>query len=727
MIQSPLDDRTPPITPQLAMRVAIIGTCALAMFAVIFFRLWFLQVLSGSQYVAEAQTNILRKIPVPAPRGEILSSNGTALVRSVQVPAVEIETPDLPVPITPSTILSKQPAGDYPLYDKLARLLGMSTKPSSCKYTIYESKGPQTYDPRLAPIPCDIAQGLANTSYANVTIKTDVSADVRDYIAERQAEFQGVISEQVYLRQYPYNDLAAQVFGTVGPLTSAEEGTANFKGNKATDIVGQSGLEWQYNQYLSGTDGYYAVKVNSQNEFQGQARSKAPQQGDNLQLSLDLALEQTGDKSLANSIASNAPADSGAFVAMDPENGQIYGMGSLPSYNPSLFTHPISQATYNKDFLDNPAAPLVNRAIDSPLPDGSTFKVITATAALEGGVWGLNEVYDDNGEFCFPGESSTTPGACLHNSGQAAYGAVNLETAIQDSVDTFFYNLGDKLNSQPIETYAHPNGGELQKWAKAYGIGETTGVDLPGEAAGTLPSPGYLSWRTSQEMQCETATGEYKYTNGQGLFSSKPEAGYHHSPKQPAGCGIMSPDKADDTWSVGDNVNTAVGQGYDQVTPLQLAVVYAALANGGNIVTPHIGEDIQTKTGQILQKFNPGIKRHLDINPIYRQAILTGLRDAATSGTSADVMGNFPYQVYGKTGTAQEGTAEQIATNTETDYAWYACFVPATATSKPIVVVVSVEKGGFGDVAAAPVARQILSQWFTGKPGPYVTGTSTDT
>jgi penicillin-binding protein 2 len=192
------------------------------------------------------------------------------------------------------------------------------------------------------------------------------------------------------------------------------------------------------------------------------------------------------------------------------------------------------------------------------------------------------------------------------------------------------------------------------------------------------------------------------------------------------GCGIANtPD-----WTVGDNVNTAVGQGDVQVTPMQLAVVYAALANGnGAVVTPHIGDDIQSSTGVVLQKIDPAPKRYLKINPAYRSAILAGLHAAAqqAGGTSDDVMGNFPMTVYGKTGTAQEGTAAQIASNNEADYAWYACFVPATATSKPIVIVVSVEKGGFGDVAAAPVARQMLSEWFYGKRGPYVNGSSKDT
>jgi penicillin-binding protein 2 len=358
-------------------------------------------------------------------------------------------------------------------------------------------------------------------------------------------------------------------------------------------------------------------------------------------------------------------------------------MGSLPTFNPNVFTKPISAAEYNHLFGPSAGSPQLNRAIQSAGPTGSTFKPITATAALESGDWNVNSSYDDTGQFCFPGTTD-----CLHNSGHAAYGTVNLVQAIKVSDDIFFYNLGDLLNVDPQN---HPLGGALQQWARLYGIGHATGVDLPYEASGNLPDP---AWRAKVSQE------EYQYEK------------QHHVPC----CTIAYPAP----WTVGDNVNLAVGQGDVLVTPLQLAVVYSAIANGGTIVRPHIGLEVENSIGdKVLQTIDPPPTRHINIDPTYLAAIREGLREAASAsgGTSADVMGNFPEPVYGKTGTAQH--------NNEPDQAWYACFVPATATSKPIVVVVTVEKGGFGAVAAAPVARQILSQWFLGKPGPYVAGTST--
>ncbi len=438
---------------------------------------------------------------------------------------------------------------------------------------------------------------------------------------------------------------------------------------------------------MNGSEG---VKVNAQGQFEGYGKKSKPLTGDTLKLSLNAPLEKAGQKALAESVAARPGSTGGAFVAMNPENGQIYAMGSNPSYNPANY------ASEYKALLANTDTPLVNKAIDGQGPDGSTFKVITATAALQSGVWGLNQIYDDSGKYCF---ANTTE--CKQNAGGSAYGAVNIVTAIQDSVDTFFYNLGGILDSRPIATWNHPNGGALQQWASKFGIGRPTGVDLPGEAVGSMASPAYFAQLWKAQKACVRSH----------RFTTRAHA-------QPAGgCHIADTG----TWTIGDNVNAAVGQGDVQVTPLQLAVVYSAIANGGNIVTPRLAESLQSQDGQTLHTFGTTIKRHLDIDPVYLGAIRQGLRDAVTSGTSADTLGSFPQRVYGKTGTAQYFNAQ----NQETDWAWYACYVPATATSKPIVVVVWVQKGGFGDVAAAPVARVILNQWFYGKPGKFQLGANT--
>jgi penicillin-binding protein 2 len=670
MIQPP-EDRRPPLTPQLALRVAIAASIALALFAIVFFRLWFLQVLSGDQYLAQARGNPARTIDIPAPRGEIVDRSGSVLVDSKPAIAVQISPADLPVPLAPQ-LMGHPPRRDTGLYNKLARVLGMPTKRKRC---LIDGYGPA----RLSPIACDVAQGYAQLPYQDVAIKDDVSKDVQYYLAENQQNFPGVSVDRVWLRRYPLGELAAQLFGTVGRITPQEVKEARYRGVSQNAVVGQSGLEWYYDRYLRGQDGADRVQVDALGHFTGDLSSRKPLQGHSLKLSLDVNLQRAGQTALQTAINDNPPAQAGAFVAMDPDNGEVYAMGSLPTFKPSIFANPagVPASTYKQ--LNNASSnfPLINRAIMSAYPTGSTFKPITATAALESGDWTVGDTYDDTGVY------SNGPGDLRHNSGHASYGVLGLTEAIKVSSDDFFYNLGRVTNVD------QPDGGPLQHWAHLYGIGQKTGIDLGGELAGNLPSPKWRARVDREELRCEHK---------------------HHVPS----CGIAD----GRPWSVGDNENLAVGQGDVGVTPLQLAVAYSAIANGGTVVRPHIGLEVDSPDGTVLQKIQPPAARHVSIATEYLDAIRTGLRAAASQpgGTSADVMGDFPEPVYGKTGTAQR--------NGQADQSWYACFVPDSATSKPILVVVTVEQGGFGAAAAAPAARQILSQWFTGKLGPFKAGTS---
>jgi penicillin-binding protein 2 len=538
------------------------------------------------------------------------------------------------------------------------------------------------------------------------------------YLAERQQEFRGVSVQLAYVTGYPQQTLAAQVLGTVGRITSTELGEKAYKGKVPPDtVIGQSGLEAQYDSFLGGTAGKEQVQVNSLGLPTGVESTTAPAPGLNLRTSLDVGVQRVGQAALQESINANPPADGGAFVALNPDNGEVYGMGSLPSFNPDVFTGTfLPQSTYESLTGPNSGDPLLNRAIQSAGPTGSTFKPITAVAALESGDWLIDQTFDDTGQFCI---GTGAAQQCRHNSGNAAYGVVDLVDAIKVSDDNFFYNLGARTNVNPA---AAPNGGPLDHWAHALGIGRSTGIDLPNAVDGTLPDPKWRTSRNELEAECDDATGPFRYTNGQ-VTGPRKLKGWYRAPKHSAGgCGIA--DGTNRPWSIGDNISLAVGQGDVQVTPLQLAIAYAALANGGTIVRPHIGLDVESQDGTILQKIDPPASRHVDINPLYLETIREGLREAASStgGTSAPVFSNFAQQVYGKTGTAQYISP---TTGVEEDYSWYACFVPASATSKPIVVVVTVEKGGFGAVAAAPVAREILSQWFYGKPGPFQAGSST--
>jgi penicillin-binding protein 2 len=672
-------DQRPPLTPQLARRVAIVGTLSLAIFAILFFRLWFLQVLSSDQYAHAATANSLRNVEVAAPRGEILDHTGQILASSQRAYAVEVSPPNLPVPITAKT-LAHPPQPDAALYDRLAAVVGLPTKRQRCPVNGHGVL-------RISQIACAVAQEYVQLPYAEATVATDITDQQLWYISERQSSFPGVSVQQIYQRTYPLNDVAAQVLGIVSRITPTEVTKPYYRGVSPNDSVGQSGLEASYDRYLRGVDGADKVKVDALGNFVGYMAQTPPVPGENLKLALDAKLEQVGQQALQQSIANNYPANGGAFVALNPQNGEVYAMGSLPSYDANVFTKPVPYSVYNQLFGPNSGDPQVNRAYQGAGPTGSAFKPITSTAALQSGAWSVGSIFDDTGQYCFSGQ-------CRHNAGGAVDGALDLMNALKVSSDDFFYNLGVLTNSPA------PKGGPLQHWAHLYGIGRKTGIDLPAETAGTLPDAMWRADRNQLEAECDNATGPFK---------GKPK-------HPPGGCGIA--DGTNRPWSAGDNENLAVGQGDVQVTPLQLAVAYASIANGGTIVTPHLGLDVQSAAGVVLRAFNPPPKRQLNINPLYLETIRAGLRAAASQpgGTSADVFQNFPEQVYGKTGTAQY--------NNQQDYAWYACFVPASATSKPIVVVVTVQRGGFGAVGAAPVARQILSQWFFGSKGAYVAGSS---
>src|SRR6185312_8294976 len=536
---------------------------------------------------------------------------------------------------------------------------------------------------------CAVVQEYVQLPYAEATVATDITRQQLYFLSERQGSFPGVSVQQIYQRKYPMDDVAAQAMGIVSRITGSEVKNPFYRGASQNDSVGQSGLEASYDRYLRGVDGAERVKVDALGNFVGTLSQTAPLSGDNLKLALDSKLEQVGQQSLQESIDSNYPANAGAFVALNPDNGQVYAMGSLPTYDANLFTKPVPESVYKAQFgpNSNSGYPQVNRAYQSAGPTGSTFKPITSTAALEAGVWSTSSIFDDTGQFCISNQ-------CRHNAGNAVDGSLDLLNALKVSSDDFFYNLGALTNSPA------PDGGPLQHWAHLYGIGRRTGIDLLDENAGTLPDANWRDGRNKLEAECDKATGPFK---------GKPK-------HPPGGCGIAFGDNR--PWSIGDNESLAVGQGDVQVTPLQLAVAYSAIANGGTIVTPHLGLDVQSPDGFVQRSFNPAPKRHIPINPFYLETIRAGLRAAASQpgGTSADVFQDFPQQVYGKTGTAQY--------NGQQDYAWYACFVPSSATTKPIVVVVTVEQGGFGAVGAAPVARQILSQWFYGNKGQYVAGNS---
>lgn len=621
------DRRGTAMSPGLALRVAILGGIALVLFAVVFLRLWYLQVLSGDHYLAQANNNRVREIKIAAPRGKIVDRNGHTLVDNRNAQVVELAPDKLP----------KSQAEKTQLYTRLGRVLHMTRR----------------------EIRTDVREQLRAVPFSAAIVKTDVSPAVVAYLSEHSRSFPGVTVEPLWLRSYPYHQIAAHIFGTVGEVTAEQLKQRRYAGVAQGDRIGQSGIESSYDRFLRGKNGARRILVDASGNPHGTINMVQPVPGHQLRLSLDLNVQRVGQQAISG--------DEGAFVVMDVHTGALIGLGSTPGFDPNLFSKGISQKNFDR-LNNDPNHPLADRAIQGLYPTGSTFKLITATAALEGGLITPNSVKYDPGYFKIGSQT-------WKNAEGAANGALSLRKALQVSDDVFFYQLG-------AEAYNTGNGLLIQRWARKYGLGRPTGIDLPSESSGLIAGP------AAKKML-------YKY-------------------------------KLADTpaWYPGDNVNFSVGQGFLQVTPLQLADAYAAFANGGKLVRPHLGERIEDSSGRVIQEFQTRLRGRVHVDPAYRQAIMDGLHAAATQpgGTSYSVFRGFPIPLAGKTGTAEKGAGRP-------DQSWYVALAPYPDVK--YVVVVTAEHGGFGADTAAPEARKILATLFgvkdKGPPPPDAAGTAAPT
>jgi len=598
----------------LALRIAVLGGVAVALFAILFFRLWNLQVIDGDSYLAEAQNNRTREYRVLAPRGDILDRDGNVLVDNRTSLALVVDTSKLPDDEGEANAELKELGG----------LVGISLR--KVKRTIREEE--------------ELAAG------APVTLRRDVGYDLVYYLEENQRRFPGVQVQRIFVRDYPDTSRAAHLLGSVGEVSEEELEENRYTGLQAGDEVGKGGVEYTYDRFLRGEPGITRVQVNAfgQPTPGGQLISRSPAPGDNLQLSIDPDVQAAGEASLASF---GLP---GAFVSMNVNNGEILGMGSFPTYDPTVFTKPLTQAQVDDFNADPEWAPLSNRATESHYPTGSTFKMITALAALEGGVVTPSTTIVDNGSIEVSGQR-------FQNAGNQSYGPLSMVRAMQVSSDVYFYKLGIEMNETDL----------LQNWAERLGISHPTGIDLPGEAEGLVPSK---EWRDQ----------------------------------------LFEEEETERPWAVGDNIQLATGQGDLQTDPLQMAVAYAALGNGGRLVTPHVGKELEDAAGRVLEEFAPKPQGKIKIDPDTRDVIMQGLHDSAQSpeGTSYPVFGGFPIPVAGKTGTAQRPP--------HADQAWYVVLAPYP--NPRIVTVVTIEEGGFGAETAAPAALRMLEAYFDKQAAP---------
>jgi penicillin-binding protein 2 len=426
------------------------------------------------------------------------------------------------------------------------------------------------------------------------------------------------------------------------------------------DRVGKAGVELEYDPFLRGRSGATILRVDALGNLRRELGQRQPERGRQLRLSLDLDVQRAGQEALGGGTGK------GAFAVMDINNGELLALGSQPSYDPNLFAKVVRASDYKRLTADETGAPLTNRAVAGGYPTGSTFKLITATAALESGLITPDTPLNDPGEL-------TVGDVTFKNAGEVAHGVISLRTALTVSSDVFFYQLGRDMNRE---------GMPLQHWSRQLGLGSRTGVDLPEEGPGFVPGP---KWRDRQYAKFQRCV---ERTNPTPTEISLGECGWQDRP-----------------WSVGDNVNLSVGQGDLAANPLQMAVAYAAIANGGRVLRPRLGQRIENSAGQAVQQLRAPTARRLKMSEEYRQAILDGLRGAASApgGTSTPVFESFPVDIAGKTGTAEKGAGRA-------DQSWYVALAPWP--DPKYVVAVTDEAGGFGADTAAPMARRILAELF---------------
>jgi penicillin-binding protein 2 len=661
--------------------------------------------------VAKARDNRVRKVRIEAPRGDIVDRNGTVLVKTRVAPVVQIIPSSLPKSVIAEADTFRKARGEA----EKERLAAADQLRALERDIRERRKGPThaqrrdrrrlaraSRQARAIPVPAlpsdatqlgrlyrrlgrvihvkprrihqRVIEGVAELPYSNVTIKTAVNRTAFNFIRERKEQFPGVDVEKQYLRDYPHDELAAQLFGTTREISPEELKAKRYRGVEPGTRIGADGLEESYDRYLRGKDGYTRVVINALGSRDDRRRTKRvePVQGQRLRTTLDLGLQRAANDAIQRGVVAAAQngAKAGAFVAMDPRNGEVLALGSYPSFDANEFAKPISQKRYDELSSEALGAPLFNRAIAATYPTGSTFKPITAMAAMESGVISPSTPLVDNGEFKLGDQ-------VRKNAEGASYGTLALPRALTVSSDVFFYQLGEQLN------FKH---GALQDWAHKLGLGRKTGIDIPGEFAGLIPD---AAWRN------------------QGYEAYKRCATKAHVP-QGTTAALYKCGGIERSWTTGDNVSLAVGQGDLQATPLQLAEAYSTIVNGGKVVRPHLGLKIEDGQGRLLEDIHTPIRRRVRFDPAYRDAIMQGLHGAATAdgGTSADVFANWdPHYrslLYGKTGTAER--------QPNPDQSWYACYVADPL--RPIVVVTTIERGGFGAETAAPAARIILDEWF---------------
>ncbi len=632
-------------------------------------RLWYLQVLDTTHYRQLAAVNQTRQIVVPAVRGMITDDTGAALVSNQASMVVAVNMMQLSQTTTD---------GGKSVLARLAPLLGIKPAVLTEKVRLCT---------RGVTPPC-----WPGSPYQPIPVAQHVPWRTALQIMEEPRLYPGVTAQLSPVVDYPMPDGAnpAQVLGYLQPITQAEIAKEHLPqtGFAGDDLVGQAGLEAQYNEALTGKPGIQLVAVNAAGDVRGVVGGTPARTGDTLVTSLSAKVQAVVQNALNGAIARARAAgnsvNQGAAV-VETTSGRIVAMASYPDYNPSVWTNGISQQEFNRLFGTADGEPIMNWASQGQYAPGSTFKVTSTAAAVANG-FPLYGLYDCPASINIGGRN-------FINDGQPSLGAMTFQTALIQSCDTVYYNIAYQMwltDNRNANNQASPKAPiqKMQKMELAWGFGNYTGIDLPEESTGTIPTRQWLYWLWKDNAH--TGQNWCKYGNANGDYVQQ----------------IEYQDCLDGyVWEPGQAVIAAIGQGYVTVTPLQLANAYTALADGGTLYSPRLGEALVSPSGKLVQRIIPPIIRHLPVSAETLAYIRTALAGVVTQGTAAGAFSGFPLNkvcVAGKTGTAQ--IMGKVATSV------FASFAPCDHPK--LVVVVMLPNSGYGADAAAPAVRKIWDGIF---------------
>ena len=608
----------PALTPQVALRIAALGIFGVLVIVVLLLRLWFLQVIGSEEYAQAAEINRLRSVPVEAPRGEIVDRKGRLLASNREARNV------VALPLTLK--------GDQ--RERVLRSLA----------------SPNRLDIPYQRLAARMAAGDASPELP-VVLAEDVSEVTQNGIEERRHLFPGISLASSWVRTYPQGRLAAHILGYTGQIPEDRADEYRDRGYRLDENVGITGIEAQYEEWLRGVPGERTIEVDVSGRQVpgGVVADRPPRPGNTLQLNIDLELQRVLEQELrARTLINNGSG--GAGVALDPTNGEVLALASFPTFDPTIFIEG-DQATI--DALRQSNRPEVNRAISGTYAPGSTFKAISGTAALE------DDIVDPDEPVNSPSEI-TLEGTPFPNFRGRNDGFIAMRQALKISSDTYFYQVGNE--------FWHTEGERQPFWAREFGLGSPTRIDIPGEGRGVVPD---RAWKRQ-------------------VFAG---------PRY---------DNLRRSWLAADDIQLAIGQFELLATPLQMAVAFGAIADRSGLRhTPTIARLVRDQSNRVLARFGSSNASH---RIPATQENLTVIRDGLfravneLDGTAQQVFTDVAPEllVSGKTGTAEKFGQK--------DSAWFVGYAPSA--SPTIVTSVLIEQGGFGSRAAAPAACAVIVTHF---------------